>query len=196
MPACSLNLRALQLRLPLIATLSGVTLAVSWLALGALLFALWPWLPIAPEFAMSQRLAAAALTATLLAGASPAVAIAVVADSRARGPLADLSIQTVVAMEIGLLVLFALCLYGTRIAFGAPAVTAMTLAGSAAWALIGSAAFGALMGALFTLYLRYVGREMTVVLIALCAMLVGPGGATGISSRCWSGSPPAWSSRT
>jgi trehalose 6-phosphate synthase len=166
-----LNLRALQLRLPLIATLSGVTLVGTWLALGALLFALWPWLPIAPELAIAQRLAAAAITATLFVGASPAVAIAVVADSRARGPLAELSIQTVVAMEIGLPVLFMLCLEGTRIAFGVPAVAATTLAGSTAWALIGSVAFGALMGALFTFYLRYVGRELTVVLIALCAML-------------------------
>jgi len=166
-----LNLRALKLRLPLIATLSGVTLAVSWLALGALLFALWPWLPIAPELPIAQRLAAAALTAMLLVGASPEVAIAVVADSRARGPLADLSIQTVVAMEIGLVVLFTLCLQGTRIAFGAPAFPATAMAGSTAWSLIGSAAFGALMGALFTFYLRYVGRELTVVLIALCAML-------------------------
>ena len=166
-----LNLRALQSRLPLIATMSGVTLAASWLALGTLLFAIWPWLPIAPDLTMTQRFAAAALTATLLAGASPAVAIAVVADSRARGPFADLSIQTVVVMELALLVLFTICLEGTRLAFGSPSLTLTVLAGSTAWALMGSAAFGALMGALFTFYLRYVGRELTVVLIALCAML-------------------------
>ena len=69
---------------------------------------------------MVQRLAAAALTATLLAGASPAVTMAVVAESRARGPFADLSIQTVVAMEVAVLVLFTLCLAVTRIAFGSP----------------------------------------------------------------------------
>ena len=40
-----------------------------------------------------------------------------------------------------------------------------------AWEIGGATAFGALVGAMFALYVRYVGREVTLVLIAACALL-------------------------
>ena len=41
-----------------------------------------------------------------------------------------------------------------------------------AWEIGGAVAFGVLVGALFALYLRYIGREVTLVLIlAVCALL-------------------------
>ena len=49
--------------------------------------------------------------------------------------------------------------------------------------MVGSVAFGAILGALFALYVRYVGREVTVVLLALCA--ISRASARGCtSSRC------------
>jgi Kef-type K+ transport system membrane component KefB len=43
------------------------------------------------------------------------------------------------------------------------------------WEIFGSFAFGAVAGALFALYLRHVGRELPVVLIAFCALLAAGG---------------------
>src|SRR6185369_15223756 len=40
-----------------------------------------------------------------------------------------------------------------------------------AWETGGAIAFGALVGALFALYLRYVGREVTLALLAMCGVL-------------------------
>ena len=40
-----------------------------------------------------------------------------------------------------------------------------------AWEIGGAVAFGVLIGALFALYLRHVGREVTLVLIGACALL-------------------------
>jgi Kef-type K+ transport system membrane component KefB len=39
--------------------------------------------------------------------------------------------------------------------------------------MVGSLAFGALIGALFALYLRAIGRELTIVLLAVCALMTG-----------------------
>ena len=50
-----------------------------------------------------------------------------------------------------------------------------TLAATTAWTLLASSAFGALLGALFAFYIRFVGREITVVLLALCAIVAGLG---------------------
>ena len=40
-----------------------------------------------------------------------------------------------------------------------------------AWEIGGAVAFGVLIGVLFALYLRYIGREITLVLLAVCAVL-------------------------
>ena len=47
------------------------------------------------------------------------------------------------------------------------------LIGITLWALAGSIAFGAACGAVFTLYLQVIGREITVVLLVLCGVLTG-----------------------
>ena len=46
-----------------------------------------------------------------------------------------------------------------------------------AWEIGGAIAFGSLVGALFALYLRYIGREVTIVLLAVCALLSQVGAA-------------------
>jgi NhaP-type Na+/H+ or K+/H+ antiporter len=46
-----------------------------------------------------------------------------------------------------------------------------------AWEVIGSLAFGALVGAAFGFYLRWIGRELTVVLLGVCVALTLAGSA-------------------
>ena len=61
-----------------------------------------------------------------------------------------------------------------------------------AWEIGGAVAFGVLVGALFALYLRYVGREVTLVLLGVCALLSQVGSHAAASSRCWRRWPPGW----
>ncbi len=168
-----MNLRRLHGRLMTIAGISGLTMIGAWLVLSACLYALWPWLPVAPDLSATERLAAATLTAILLVGASPAVTIAVIAEGRAKGTLSDLATHVVVVMEIAIVAFFAISQGVTRAALGATAPDVMVLLATAAWSLVGALAFGALAGAAFAAYLGYVGREVTVMLLALCAVLTG-----------------------
>ena len=159
-------------RLGALASLAGLIMAGAWIALTAGLYALWPWMPIEPSLTTIERLTAAGVTAMLLVGASPAVTIAVISESRARGSLADLATEIVVLMEIAVVVVFTLGQALARVAFGT-AANPLELGAAVAWSILGSVAFGAFAGALFTLYLRYVGREITVALLALCGVLTG-----------------------
>lgn len=168
-----IDLQRFRVRLTRVLALVAGTLAVGWLAMAIVVYLIWPWLPIGVDLAGAERLVVVALTATLLLGASPAAAIAVIVEGRARGPLSDLSTEVVVVLETVTVVLLVACLESARVIFGVPDRTPWTLFASAAWTLLGSAAFGAIMGAAFTLYLRLVGREVTVVLLALCAALSG-----------------------
>jgi Kef-type K+ transport system membrane component KefB len=47
----------------------------------------------------------------------------------------------------------------------------VSLLAQLAWEIGGSIAFGALVGALFALYVRFIGREVTLVLLTTCAVL-------------------------
>jgi trehalose 6-phosphate synthase len=168
-----INFSRIRVRRNRLIALALSTTVVAWLAMGAALYFAWPWLPIAGDMTGLQRLAAVALTATLLLGTSPAVTIAVITEGRSRGVVSDLATELVVLLELTTVVLLVVCLELARVAFGVPERSAVTLLVGSAWSLLGSAAFGAMMGAAFALYLRYVGREVTVVLLALCVVLSG-----------------------
>jgi trehalose 6-phosphate synthase len=168
-----LNVQRLRPRLRAITALSAMTIVGAWVGLAAGLYLVWPVLPVAPELAGGERIAAATLTALLLVGASPAVTIAVIAEGRARGSLSDLATEVVVLMEVAIVILFAICQGALRAVFGAGAPDTIDLVAVAVWSVVGSMAFGACCGALFTLYLRFIGREITVVLLVLCGVLTG-----------------------
>jgi trehalose 6-phosphate synthase len=166
-----LNFARLRPRLNRIMTIGGVTITVAWLGLLAAIYAAWPWLPIGPELAGRERLAAAALAATILVGFSTTVTIAVITESRARGPLAELAVPLVVLADFAVILLYVACMEICRAVFGAQDRPPLFFVASAAWEILGSLAFGAIVGSLFALYLRLVGRELTLVLIALCVIV-------------------------
>ena len=170
-----LQIRHVQPSLAAMASISVVTMAIAWTGLAIVLFAAWPWLPIGPALAGWERAAAVALTATVLLGVSPTVTVAVIAESRARGPLSTMAATIVVLIELLVILVFALSLDGARRVFNPVLVDGWTLAAATAWTLLGSLSFGAILGSLFALYVRYVGREITVVLLALCAIVAGLG---------------------
>jgi Kef-type K+ transport system membrane component KefB len=114
----------------------------------------------------------AALLATLIVSFSPTVTIAVIADSRARGPLSELVLALVVITDLALIVMFTLAMQAVRWSMGAmPAEEDVSLLARLAWEIFGSFAFGAIVGSLFAFYLRSIGREVTIMLLALCVVL-------------------------
>jgi alpha,alpha-trehalose-phosphate synthase [UDP-forming] len=163
-----------------LAVFSVSTMLLAWIGIAASLFAAWPWLPIAPELADAERLAAAALAAVVLVSVSPTVTVAVIAEARASGSLASLATGTVVVAQVLVIGLFAVCLEATRLVFGTlPAGPGATLA-AVMWTVVGSLAFGGLFGALFVLYVRWIGREITLALLGLCAIIAGLGAQIGL----------------
>lgn len=174
-----INFDRLRPRLNRVLGLVAATTVVGWVAMAAVVGLVWPWLPVAPSLVGAQRWATVALTTTLLLSTSPAVTIAVITEGRSRGPLSDLATEIVVVLEVVTVVLLVGCIAAIRVAFDVPQHGGAALVSGTAWTLGGSVAFGALMGAVFTLYLRYVGREVTVVLLALCGLLSGFAELTG-----------------
>ena len=165
-----LNLDRLLPRLSAITRFTLVTTGVMLSSLAALMWAAWPWLPILPDATGALRLGAAFTVAAVVATSSPIVAISVIADSRARGRLAELTLATTVLANLLLVAVFAVAVEGVRWSSGA-AEPGLQVVAVAVWAVTGSLAFGALVGAIFALYMREIGRELTIVLLAACAVL-------------------------
>jgi Kef-type K+ transport system membrane component KefB len=171
-----LNYTRLKPRLAAMTRLGGLTVTLLYVAFVPLLWMAWPWLPIYPEAQGTARIALAVLLTTVIVSFSPTVTIAVIADTRARGPLSEMVLAVVVITDLALIVFFSLAMQFVRWGTGAAAASDVSLLVRLLWEIVGSLAFGALVGAIFALYLRYIGRELTIVLLGVCVLLatVGP----------------------
>ena len=165
----TLSVERLGSRLGAIAKLTGVTVAVTVVGVSAVAWIAWPWLPIAPDAGGLQRLVMLSLLVVMVVSFSPTMTAAVVADSGARGRLSDTVLAMVVLADLVVLVLFSVAMQLARMVFdqGAGGEVLARLA----WEIGGAVAFGVLVGVLFALYLRFIGREITLVLLAVCVVL-------------------------
>ena len=165
-----LNIAHLRPRLRAVLVVCGTTIGAMFAVLLAVIWTAWPWLPVPDPAGPAARLAMAAVAATLVASFSPTVSIAVIAESRARGPLTELVLAVVVLSDLLLILLFALAMQLARWATGGGASEVPVLV-HLSWEIAGSIAFGAIAGAVFAFYLKLVGRELTLALLGLCVVL-------------------------
>jgi Kef-type K+ transport system membrane component KefB len=166
----TISLERLGNSLSAIARLTATTLAIVVIGIGTLAWFAWSWLPVAPESGGMERAVIVGLLTIMAASVSPTMTAAVTTETGARGRLSELVLAVVVLADLVLLVLFSFAMQVARAVFRADAGFASPLV-QFAWETGGAVAFGALVGALFALYLRYVGREVTLVLLAVCALL-------------------------
>ena len=167
----TLNFERLGSQLRAIVRLTSTIIGVSILGLFVLAWIAWPLWPLDELATGWSRFAMVALLAVIVVSFSPTMAAAVMTETRARGRLSELVLTVVVLADLALLILFSLALQFARVTLTAGGVDGVGSLARFAWEIGGAAAFGALVGALFALYLRYIGREVTLVIIGVCALL-------------------------
>lgn len=168
-----MNFERLRPQLRAIARLSGVSMLVMYAGLFTAFWLGWSWLGITGEFTTLQQLAIVAVLTTMVASYSPTVTIALIAESRASGPLSELTLAVVILADLVLILLFTLVIQFVRFSFGGAGEVGLLV--SLSWEIFGSFAFGSVVGAVFAFYLRHVGREVPVALLAVCALIAGVG---------------------
>ena len=171
-----INIARLTTRLRAIAAIGITTLGIMYVVLGAVFLVAWPWLPIAPDAVGMERLSMVLVLTAIVVSFSPTVTIAVIAESRARGPLSELVLAVVVLADLALILAFTVIMQFARTIGGTEPETAGLMV-RLLWEIVGSLAFGAFLGSLFAVYLRSVGRELTLALLTLCVVL-STGGQT------------------
>ena len=173
----TLNFERIGRRISGITRMLAATLGISMVGLFAITWLAWSWLPVAPDATGLPKIAMAALVVIIVISFSPTMTAAVISETGARGRLSDLVLAMVVLADIVVLVLFSLAMQLARVALSEGAGPNVSIFVQLAWEIGGAAAFGCLAGALFALYLRYVAREVTLVLLGVCALLSQVGAA-------------------
>jgi trehalose 6-phosphate synthase len=166
----TLNLDRLGPRLSGIGRLTATILLVAMTGVAVVAWVVWPWLPIAPDASGAGKLAMVVLLAIILISFSPTMTAAVTTETGARSRLSETVLAVVVLADITALMLFSISTQFARVALGTGGDEGNLLA-RFAWEIGGAIAFGVLVGAVVALYLRYIGREMTLVILAACVLL-------------------------
>ena len=170
----TISLERLRSTLTSIARFTGATFAVVIIGIAALVWLAWPWLAISPGSTGVARVVIVLLLTIMVASVSPTMTAAVTTETGGGGRLSELVLAVVVLADLVLLILFSFSMQLARAVFR-PDAAGPSLLVRFAWETGGAIAFGVLVGALFALYLRYVGREVTLVLLAMCALLTQVG---------------------
>lgn len=168
-----MNFQRMRPRLMALLKLGGIAMLVLYTGLFAAFWLTWSWLGIASDVTPLQKAAIVAVLTIVVASFSPTVTIAIVAESRASGPLTELTMAVVILADLVLILFFTLVMQFVRYAFGGAGDVGLFV--SLSWEIFGSFAFGGAVGALFALYLRYIGREVAVMLLAVCGIIAAGG---------------------
>lgn len=158
---------------PMLRTLSAITvLAVigSMLALAGALAAMRDYLPMFDAMGSTESLAVCVVLGVALSAQSPAVVMAMLAETRAAGPLSSMLLATVVVADLAVIVCFSLAsALATAVIGGAIDVEATILA--VCWELFGSLVFGVVIGMLIGLFLRSVQKGASLFALLVCVVV-------------------------
>ena len=151
------------------AMISGHILIAGPIAFGFLL-AISAWLPAVrlpglESIGTTEAIAMAAIVATVAISTSPAAAVAVVAETRARGPLTEMVLAGVVLRDVFSVILFSVAgsLAGQALGQASDGAIGVKLATSIGGSIVG----GVLVGGVMILYLRFIKAELLLFLTAV-----------------------------
>lgn len=169
-----LNIRKMRPLMPIVRSMIGWAVLGTALLLAVVSYALRPLLPWLQAL---DPLAAAAFCAVLgvtLASQSPAVVMALLAETESDGAVSRVTLGVVVIADLIVIVLYAVVSAIAQAALGGEA-GALSTAALVAWELLGSLAVGAVVGMVLGLYIRQVQRGVGLFVLMVCVVLAEAG---------------------
>lgn len=142
-------------------------LFVTFVALAALVYGLQDAVPFLADEPRTVVIAAAVLFAAIAIVHSPAVTMALLSETGARGPVARTTLGVVLLADVAVVLLFSVALTVAR-AIAPPVADAGAISvGAVVWEIGGALLVGAALGGGVALYLRYVGKELMLFAVLL-----------------------------
>ncbi len=152
-----------------------------FVAVSAVMLSVTPWFPLTVHQSLGDGVAVALVLGTLAAAASPAVTVALIGETGARGPFARTILGVTIVQDVIVVLLLALVLTLGK-AVASPGALNVALAGAAAVHLFGSVAAGLILGVLLGLYMRLIRRGTAVFLFAAAFLTAAVTTGTGLET--------------
>jgi Kef-type K+ transport system membrane component KefB len=162
-----LRLRDLVERHRAIAWILALQTTVVLVGLTLLALLLRPWIPFLQDLDPQSLLFVALLFAATLTVNSPMVTLALLTETRADGPLAKTTLGVVLVADVVVILIFTVAFSLAQASLGGATATAPEIMVRLLREMVGSILAGALVGAVLTLYLRFVRRELVVFAVVL-----------------------------
>lgn len=159
---------------PLLRTLRSITVfgvLFAMVVLTALLFLLRPLLPMFDDMPLVESMAVCALVAVALSAQSPSVVMALLAETRAEGPLSRLILATVVVADLVVVIVYSVVAAVTGAVLGGT-VDVLGTGLEIAWELLGSMVFGVAIGVVIGAFIRTVkGSSASLFALLVCIVV-------------------------
>jgi len=130
-------------------------------------FALRPFLPFAAALPVTAVLGISLLWGMMAITRSPAATLGVLSQTRAKGPLANFTLSFVMTSDVVVVVLLAIVFTVARPLIEPGAPLSLRSFRELGHDVLGSVALGSTLGLLLAAYLRFVGRQLVLVFVAL-----------------------------
>lgn len=157
-------------RVGAIAKILFCELTLTMLLLLGLLLGLRPYLPFAGA-GWTEAFVFSLLFAAMAIVHSPAVTLAILSETGARGPVARTVLGTVLLSDVVVVLVFSATLSVAQALAPPAGFGAQITAGAVGWELLGAVVVGAALGLAVSLYLRFVRKEL--FLFALLVTFLG-----------------------
>lgn len=141
-----------------------VELLLSFVVLASLVYLLAPLVPFLRNSSNIEVVAFSLLFASIAIVHSPAVTMALLAETGARGPVARTTLGVVLLTDVFVVLLFSLVLLGVRAVVPSATGGGLSL-GGVTWDIGGALLVGVLLGLGVVVYLRFLGQELFLVAI-------------------------------
>jgi len=138
-----------------------VEMSLTFAAVTGLLLAVREHVPFLQGATLPAAAALSMMFASVAVVHSPAVTMALLTETRARGPVARTTLGVVLVSDVAVIILFSAVLALARV-LAPPSATAAGGAtlGALVWEIAGALAVGAILGGVVAIYLRWVRREL------------------------------------
>jgi Kef-type K+ transport system membrane component KefB len=137
------------------------------LAMAGVFLGLRRMIPFAQALPLSAAVGVALLWGTLSVSRSPSACLGILAQVRSKGPLTNFSLTFVMTSDVVVVVLMAAMLAVARPLVDPSSAFTLGAFGALGHELLGSVALGTTLGLILAVYLRVVGKNVLLVLLAL-----------------------------
>ncbi len=162
-----LRLNDLRSKLKMIGSVVSLQTSIVLVGTMACIWLLAPYLPFTAGREAGLVLAAALLLAICATATSPSTTIAVITELRAKGPLTTTLMGVTILKDVVTLVIFSLGLVLARKLLQPGSDFDLLVFGHVLWEVFGSLLIGLLLGFGIRLYIRFIGQELPIIILAV-----------------------------